>query len=299
MDKGKKEAKEPSFFLPTKNGCLAYKNVRDKPDLCGFKNYGLKNYVESLWEIYRPHADRNFRSDACNHFQSRFWEMYLGVTFIEHGFKICNDKSTGPEFYLENGDRRIWIEAVAPGAGGGPDAVPAQETGVAGDAPINEFILRLRHAIEEKWKKYEEYIKKNIVDPDDIYIIGINTKNIALIPWDSEIPAIFKTVYPFGNQRFHFDKNNGKAKKTSHEHRDSIEKKSGSPVSTDVFLDPDYAGISAVIYSHVDCANKPKTFGADFVLVHNAVAKNNLNVGTFKFGRECWIENEELNCIEH
>jgi hypothetical protein len=56
----------------------------------------------------------------------------------------------------------------------------------------------------------------------------------------------------------------------------------------------DYSGISAVLYSSVDCANKPETFGGDFVLVHNTSAKNKLQKGTFRFGREYWIENDEL-----
>jgi type I restriction enzyme S subunit len=269
---------------------LGYKNLRDAAHLIEYKKY-----IESLWENYKPYADEHFRSDACKHFQERFWEMYLGVTFIKHGFTINRGGDKGPEFYIEtNAGRKIWIEAIAPHPGDGADAFPPLKTGVWRDAPVNEFILRLTHAIETKKKP-----KKGIVGSDDIYIIGINTKNIAQIPRDSELPSIVKAVYPFGNLVVVLDKNTWKIKETRHEYRDSIQKKSGSAVSTSVFLDPAYKKISAVIYSHVDCANKPGTLGADFVLVHNAIAKNKLDIGTFKFGIEYWKEKNELKSNEY
>ena len=290
-----------SFFLNSAECDPGYRNVRDSSDLCGFKNYELKNYVESLWRDYRPYADNHFLSDACRHFQERFWEMYLGVTFLKHGFSINRDKNAGPEFYLQTEtQRKIWIEAIVPGAGDGADAAPPLSPGDASDSPVNEFILRLRHAIEEKKKKYDSDVDKGIISSDDIYIIGINSKRAALIPWDSELPSIVKSVYPMGNPIVSLNNNILEIREeTRHEYRNNIQKKSGSLVSTDVFLDTNYEGISAVIYSNVNCANKPDKFGSDFILIHNAVAKNKLNLGFFKFGREYWIENGELKSYNH
>lgn len=138
-----------SFFLNATECDPGYKNVRDgsNPIL-----RDAKKYVESLWKAYKTYADNNFQSDAVNHFQERFWEMYLGVTFIKHGFTIERGGNTGPEFFISNMPRKIWIEAIAPSAGDGPDAVPERKIGIAGVSPVNEFILRLRHAIEEKRK---------------------------------------------------------------------------------------------------------------------------------------------------
>lgn len=120
-----------------------------------------------------------------------------------------------------------------------------------------------------------------------------------MIPYDSELPSIVKAVYPFGNLQLVLDKNTWQIKETRHEYRDAIQKRSGSPVSTAVFLDTNYEGISAIIYSNVDCANKPEEFGSDFILIHNAVAKNKLDLGVFKFGREYWIENDDLKSFNH
>ncbi len=281
----------PNFFSASERCDPAYRNVRDKSELRGYKCY-----VEFLWRAYAPYADRHFLSDAITHFQERFWEMYLGASFLAHGHCIDRGGKEGPEFSIQTGTKKVWVEAIAPSAGEGKDAVPQPNYGsiVAERAPVDEVILRLRHAIEEKKKKYVSYVKKGIIAPGDIYIIGINSKRIRTIIPEPEIPCVIKSVYPFGNMAVAIDKNTLQVVETRHVHRDNIRKKSGQSVSTAVFLDPEYSGISAVLYSSVDCANKPSVFGGDFVLVHNSVAANKLEIGTFRFGREYWIENDEL-----
>ncbi len=281
----------PHFFSATSQCDTAYGNVRDKSELREYKCY-----VEFLWRAYAPYADRHFLSDAITHFQERFWEMYLGVSFLANGHCIDRGGNEGPEFSVLAAPKKVWIEAIAPSAGEGMDAVPQPnyDAIVAQRAPVDEVILRLRHAIEEKKKKYVSYVQKGIIAPDDIYIIGINSKRIRTIIPEPEIPCIIKSVYPFGNLAVAIDKNTLQIVETRHEHRDKIQKKSGNNVSTSIFLDSDYAGISAVLYSSVNCANKPPTFGGDFVLVHNSVAANKLDIGAFRFGREYWIENDEL-----
>lgn len=282
---------QPSFFQNSARCDPGYKNVRDEPSLLE-----CKNYVESLWHAYAPHADPHFRSDAVTHFQERFWEMYLGATFLAHGFSIDRGGNTGPEFFLSSTPRKVWIEAIAPGPGDGPDAVPPPQYGapIAQRVPVNEIILRLRQAIEEKKKKHADYVARNVISADEIYIIAINSKRIRTIVPEPELPIIVKSVYPFGNLAVALDKKTLEVVETRHEYRDAIEKRSGSKVSTSVFFDNEYAGISAVIYSSVDCCNKPQKFGTDFVLVHSAAATNKLAGGTFMFGREYWVENDAL-----
>ncbi|MHC5825466.1 MAG: hypothetical protein ACYT04_58860, partial [Nostoc sp.] len=55
-----------------------------------------------------------------------------------------------------------------------------------------------------------------------------------------------------------------------------------------------YDGISAVLYSCVDVLNRPQEFGDDFVLLHNPLAKNKLERGFIKLGREYWVEKSIL-----
>ena len=291
--KGEMQKMQSSFFLNATECDRGYKNVRDKP-----RHAEYKNFVESLWKIYKPYADKHFQTDAVIHFQERFWEMYLGATFLEHSFSITRGTDKGPEFYLSNTPKKIWIEAIAPSPGCGPDAynLPKQQGGspIAYNVPIDEIILRLRHAIEEKKRKYENYIAECVISSDDAYIIAINSKRIDTIVLSADLPNIVKSVYPFGNLTVIIDRKTFEIKDEVHEYKDTIRKKSGSPVSTSIFLDDDYAGISAVIYSDVDCANRPPALGSDFVLVHNARARNKVDLGTFKFGHEYWIADSDV-----
>ena len=71
-------------------------------------------------------------------------------------------------------------------------------------------------------------------------------------------------------------------------------KQSGSEVSTDVFMDVQYASISAVLYSSVDVANYPAAMGADFLLLHNPLAQIPLRRGILPCGREYWADGDQL-----
>lgn len=279
------------FFITCDDCDLGYKDVRDEENLSE-----IKQFVESLWSLYKPYSDRHFREDARQHFQERFWEMYLGNTFLKHGFKLNPHTNKGPEFYIEINNKRCWLEAIAPSAGEGPDAVPEMEFGgkVATRVPSDEIILRLRHAIHEKHKKYLHYAEEGIIRSDEPYILSINSKRMRPIVSNSDIPSIVKAVYPFGNLVAVFDKDVNKIVDTHHEHRDSIKKKSGTNISTDIFLTKEHSGISAVIYSSVDAANHSSKFGSDFRIVHNKMTNNPVPLGTFKFGVEYWAENDEL-----
>ena len=273
----------------------AYVNIRD----CGHLSEA-KEFIEQLWKEYRNYADPHFRDDAKAHFQERFWEMYLGVTLISHGFTLDAGSTTGPEFYIMNAGKKIWWEAIAPGRGEGRDAVPELEyleynappnlTRV----PVEETILRLRSAIEDKYKKYRRYLEQDVLNGDDAFVIAINSKRIQLIVSETDVPLIVKAVLPFGNLVVVWDRNKNRLSETRYEYRDAIRKKSGSDVPTDIFLNPQYSGISAVLYSSVYAVNRPATFGADFVLVHNPCAKNPIKLGVFRFGAEYWVEGDEL-----
>ena len=283
------------FFITCDSCDLGYKNVRDLEN-----HIAEKEFVENLWSIYKPYADRHFKEDAKLHFQERFWEMYLGGTLLDHGFKLDPHSNKGPEFFIELNNNRCWFEAIAPSAGEGPDAVPDMEHGkiVATRVPTDEIVLRLRHAIHEKYKIYLQHVEEGIISRDEPYILAINSKRIRTIVSDSDIPNIVKAVYPFGNLVAVFDKNANTIVETYHEHRDNIKKKSGADISTDIFLTEEHSGISAVIYSSVDAANYPAKYGADFRLVHNKMAVNPVPIGTFKYGVEYWVESDELNVKE-
>jgi hypothetical protein len=151
-----------NFFLQGHSEDLAYKNVRDSPH-----HEDTRQFISNLWKRYKLFSDPHFREDAKNHFLERFWEMYLAVTFIERGFNIRRVGHEGPEFFIDRGNKKIWVEAVVPGAGDGPDRVLEPESGVAYEVPTEKILLRFTQALAEKSKKYKEALQKGIVSPDD------------------------------------------------------------------------------------------------------------------------------------
>lgn len=281
------------FFINSVSGDAAYVNTRDITSEGAVK---AKVFVEKLWKQYRNHADKNFRTDAVNHFQQRFWEMYLGVTLESHELKINKGRAKGPEFFSKFRQHKVWFEAIAPGRGAGKDAVPETifNSAVATEVPEEKIILRIRHAIHEKYKEYEEYLSSKTIDSHDPYVIAINSKRIRFQTGESTIPFIVKSVFPFGSLTVEWDVKSSKIVKEYHAHRDTILKDNNAPVSTAIFLDRSHSGISAVIYSSVDPANYPEKYGADFRIVRNPYASNPLPEEIFNFGTEYWIEGTTL-----
>lgn len=178
------------------------------------------------------------------------------------------------------------MEAIVPdqGQNGSPDRVPDSQT----DYPEKQIILRYRAAIQEKHqKKYQGYISKKIVGDNDSFIVAINSAKVPVC-WrnDPLIPTIIKAVYPVGPYQLQMDRRSRNIIGRGFQARYSIKKSSGKSVSTDIFLDPSYAGISGILFSHVDVTRAPNASKSDFVFIHNALAKNRVREGFFNFGAE-------------
>lgn len=167
-----------SFFQPGP-ASAPYEAVRDLGHLAR-----VKIFIEHLGAAYRPSSDPHFLEDAKKHFHHRTWELYLWHVLKQHGFDPQKSGSVGPDFYFMSGEERTWVEAVAPGRGIGPDAVPklrtfnemleAGEEAIAQQVPEEVIILRFTQAIRYKLMKYAEYRSKGIVRSDDRFIIAIN-----------------------------------------------------------------------------------------------------------------------------
>ncbi|MBI1810635.1 MAG: hypothetical protein HY035_04680 [Nitrospirae bacterium] len=61
-----------------------------------------------------------------------------------------------------------------------------------------------------------------------------------------------------------------------HQYRDAVTTAKGSPVPTDIFMNKDYAGISAVLYSYMNVVNRPNKIGVEVNIVHNPLADNKM-----------------------
>ncbi|MEK6755211.1 MAG: hypothetical protein AABZ02_03565 [Bacteroidota bacterium] len=277
------------FFIQGESPDLGYLNVRDSPH-----HEHTRQYIDSLWARYMPLADAHFREDAKNHFLQRFWEMYVAATFTERGLKLCRIGGEGPEFYFELSQRRIWVEAVAPGPGTGLDQVPEPQYGVATKTPTEKILLRFTHALVEKRKKYLEALEKAIVTCDDGYLLAINSRGIHHGPSGNTMPYFVQAFLPFGPLAWALDPKTGSIVDSFHQYRDMVPKQTGTEISTKAFLDPEFRFVSAVLHSSVDCVNYPQELGAEFCILHNQSAVHGIDPSVFPWARQLILRNDEL-----
>jgi len=262
-----------------------------------FKDKDDKRNIEDMWSLYKPYADNNFLQEVRKYFHPRFWEMYLGFSLIKQGISLVpyDKHKGGPDLLILSDKLKVWLEAVAPTAGTSADAVPEIECGVVRDVPDEQIKLRYSSVIDEKYEKFKKYTKKKIILEDDCYVIAVNGGAIPSASKEIDIPRIVRCVIPVGNEVIEINISSLEVLDVHHQYQDASYKKSGSPVSTNIFLNSDnYDGISAILFSNVHALNYPNYPGNDFVLIHNPRAKNPLPRGLIQLGREYWVENSTL-----
>lgn len=277
------------FFIQGEGSDLGYLNVRDRPH-----HENTRQFVDSLWVRYAPLADAHFRADAKNHFLERFWEMYIAVTFMERGFKLCRVGGEGPEFYFELSQRRIWVEAVAPGPGTGPDQVCEPQNGVVTKVPTEKILLRFTQALVDKRKKYLEALRKDIVSCEDGYLLAINSSRIPHPLCSNTMPYFVQAFLPCGSLAVARDPKTGNIVDSFHQYRDTVVKQSGQDISTKAFLDSEFQFVSAVLHSRVDCVNCPMELGADFCILHNPSAVHGIDPLVFPWSKQLVLRDDEL-----
>ncbi len=273
-----------SFFIPGDCQDPGYRNVRDLPHL-----EETHNFIESLWRRYQGYEDAHFLHEAKDHFLERFWEMYLAATFLERGFALSRPRNAGPEFCFTSGNQKIWVEAVAPGPGIGNDRVPELQMcselqmglEVASKVPTEKILLRYTNAIAVKRERYLAALEGGILDDSDSYVLAINSRGIPHAPYGNTLPFFVQALLPFGPLTILIDPETGKFGDPFYQLRESVAKAKGSPVSTASFLDPQFAFVSAVLHSSVDCVNCPSRLGGDFTILHNPSTSRALDHSVF------------------
>mgnify|MGYP001614685585 FL=1 len=260
-----------------------------------------RDFVEGLWQKYYSYAEPDFLKNAREDFHAKAWEMYLGCLFLAFNFNLQKKtKKEGPDLHLLWNNRSIWVEATAPESGAGDNAVPEYKYNEVSGQPSDQIILRFASAIQKKFKQYKSYRSKGLINADDSYIIAINGGRIRYSLGAPTLPYIVLSVLPFGGLAFAFDNKSGKLVNSFHQYRDAVTTAKGGPVPTDIFMNKDYVGISAVLSSSMDVVNRPNKIGAEVQLVHNRLlADNKLPLGIFPFGTEWWVENNKLEWKNH
>jgi hypothetical protein len=249
-----------------------------------------KSYIENLWKEYKPYADPNFIDGIRQDFDSRFWEMYLTCTLLDKKYPVKKkNKSEGPDILIKNKSHRIWMEAIAPtrGAENSPDTVPEMKPNIANRVPDEEIALRYCSAIIDKFIKHSNYLKNGTIMPEDLYVIAINSCKIPEHSDSKFPPRIVRAVFPIGNRQFTIDEQSNTLHDNGFQSRPNINKASGFPVSTSIFLDQKFGGISGVLYSRISIRSfNIEKMDTNFIFVHNPLATNKIPEGYFPFGRE-------------
>jgi hypothetical protein len=280
-----------SLFKPGAAPDQAYRNLRDSERCLEWKDF-----CERLWQRYEPYADTHFLDEIQRQFHQRFWEMYLGVTFLERGYKLHRHNNAGPEFGIDIEGKRYWLDAIAPRGGDGPDAVPRVEYGrtEVSTVPQEQIILRIMSALaakREKWKKDRE---AGLVSDRDGFMVAMNDRGIRWAWLGAEMPYVVKGLYGFGNLAVSIDPRTLEVVESKHLHRPTIAKASGTGISSQPFAAHECPEVSGMIYSSVDAANFPGVLGADFTVLHNREPNVPLPMGALHFYREYWIDGEHL-----
>jgi type I restriction enzyme S subunit len=267
-----------SFFLPGACSDRYYADVRDgqrSPLIEG------RAFTESLWQRYQGFADPHFREDARAHFIERFWEMYLAVAFLDRGLEVSPGSGRGPEFYFMSGKTRVWVEAVAPGPGAGIDRVPEIELGVGCEVPTEKLLLRFANALAEKRARYESALAAAIISAEDGYVLAINSRRIPHAPYYYTLPYFVQALLPIGDLTLMFNRDLGNVEDAFYKTRETVAKANRAPVSMRPFLDPEFAFVSAVLHSVVECVSRPQEIGGDFAVLHNPGALHPIHPSVF------------------
>ena len=241
---------------------------------------------EKLWPIFRDYADPNFKTEFGSRTHERWFEMYLTVSLLLAGHQIICPKP-GPDVSLLAGDRRIWVEAVcaSPGDRGRRDSVPETVLGRVYREPTEQYVLRIRNALEGKQRKYRKYIKEGIVSGGDVSVVAINVFEVDGIgPY---IESHFRrALYGVGNPLIRIDRRSGEPLEVSNDVVHNVKKASGAEVDLRPFVNGTMGHITAVLGSHAHVFNRPSKPGEDFALYPNFTGDVPWPQGVLKVGRD-------------
>jgi hypothetical protein len=262
--------------------------LRGLPDDSEF--FPLRERIIDLFQFLDGLEDPHFGHELDRDPHARLWEMMLAKILHIAGHEVTS-APRGPDFVVERGAARIFVEAICPGPGdeGRPNSVPPMVYGapIAQDVPVDSIVLRIRGALEEKRRKYADYLAQGVISEVDGCIIAVNPSKLLSQASGLWPPAIMRATHGLGNPYVIFGQGEG-AVGEGIEARVSIPKVNGPAIDTTFLLSDANDFISAVLYS--DCS----FFSLDFDLwgksmfVHNPKARVPLPLGFLKSVREVW-----------
>ncbi len=235
-------------------------------------------------------CDGNALQRLCSDDDFTYWqqlsEILLGHQLTGAGISVSH-KAAGPDFLIENADRRIWVEVITPAPVGIPDRWLAPPDNTVRNFPHEQILLRWTAAIKQKaevllGKPIERggYLAKGIVAADDCYVIAINARLLrgyggafSELTGISQLPFAVEATFAIGPLQVRVDRQTLEYSTPEHQQRYLIHKPKGQPVPGNTFLDDSFAPISAIWATDIDeCTLLGKS--ASMIVVHNPLAKN-------------------------
>ncbi len=278
------ESKLDPLYLRVRNGTLCEE---------------VRVLVDELWEKYEPYCgDRDFVSRLRCEFNQLTWQMYVGGCLLDSGLDLQQGAPAGPDHCVLAGDRKIWIECIAPQAGDGNNEAKrtygfvqsqgATRSGTFRPPPDDKIALRLTGAIWEKHQQRDVWIADGILAEEEPYVVAVGAGDIPDADIESELPLIVKVLYGIGEPLIRYEIGGDSEPEVVGTHRDFISRGDRPPISARGFLNELLKGTSAVLLGPSGILNPPRVPGRDLIWVHNAKANNPVDRGFLAMGREFW-----------
>ncbi len=270
----------------SQNSALYKEMQRSQGDSVGVRSGQARAHCEDLWADFRKYADQNFVTEFAANTHARWFEMYLTVSLARAGHEIDCPKP-GPDILLKTGGRRIWIEATSatPGEIGRADSVPSQEMGQVNREPTDQYVLRIRNALDKKQEKYIEYVNKGLVHKDDVKVVAINVYEVGgLSPYIGD--HFRRSLYGVGEPVVQVDLHSRRIASVGNATVVAVQKAAGAEVGVQPFVDSSMGHVAAVLGSEANPFNPPSLLGSEVVLYPNLTSNIPWPQRTLKVGAE-------------
>lgn len=208
-------------------------------------------------------ADRKFEIELTGDSDNKFWSCISeALVFDRLRDKLVTSRSNvglGPDFLVEVGPQRMWVEVICPAPAGVPANWLDIQINQVTSTPHEAILLRWTAAIKEKTEKLvgsldgrvRGYLEQGVVAPNDIYVIAVNGCRLRHGPFPallgiSQFPYAAEAVFPIGPYQIRIDRESMKTVGHGHQQRFTIMKPNGASVPCHAFLDPLYKPVSAI-----------------------------------------------------
>jgi hypothetical protein len=227
-------------------------------------------------------------------FWAHVWEamLFRHLTNLGVSLRGCVTKKgqRGPDFCFEHGGRTICIEAVMPEPERIPNewlAPPRRGEIKLRIMPHEPMLLRWTSVLKKKRAALETYVESKTIANADCTIIAVNCSRLSDFAMDdlgiSQLPFAVEAVFPIGPLGIPITSDGQPAGEPNHIPRYTIQNHNRTDISTDNFLDPRYANVSAIM----SCYRKEMADGElPLTIVHNPLATAHLPTGILGANKE-------------